>query len=233
MARRHDYDPGAEPVLVIGLGRFGLSVAESLMALGHEVLAVDEDMAVVQRNAATFTNCMQADTTDRETLEQIGATDFKRVVVGIGTDLEASVLTVLALKELDVAEIWAKAINSKHAKILTSVGADHVIKPESAMGRRVAHQLTGAMIDYLEFEDRFAIARARPPRSIVGQRLDDAHVRTSFDVSILGVKHQHGEFEQAGPDTKVYETDEVIVSGQREAVEGFCGLTNEAGEDDE
>lgn len=231
MAR--NYDPSAEPVLVIGLGRFGLSVAESLMALGHEVLAVDEDMTVVQRHADRFTNCLQVDTTDREALEQIGAPDFHRVVVGIGTNLEASVLTVLALVELGVPEIWAKAVNGNHAKILARVGAHHVVKPESSMGRRVAHQLTGAMIDYLEFEDRFAIARARPPRMIIGHRLDGVRLRGRYGVNVLGVKRQDGDFEQAGPDTEVHETDELIVSGQREAVEAFCGLTNEPGEGDD
>lgn len=231
MAR--NLDPSAEPVLVIGLGRFGLSVAESLMSLGHEVLAVDVDMTVVQRNAATFTNCLQLDTTDREALEQIGAGDFRRVVVGIGTHLEASVLTVLALVELGVPEIWAKALNPNHAKILDRVGAHHVVKPESAMGRRVAHQLTGAMIDYLEFDDGFAIARARPPRILLGRRIDDARVHNRYGVSVLGVKHHDGDFEQAGPQTQIVDTDELIVSGQRDAVEGFCGLSNEGREGDD
>ena len=100
--------------------------------------------------ASEFTHVVSADTTDTEALRQIGAEQFDRAVVGIGTDIEASVLTVLSLVELGVSEVWAKAINAKHARLLERVGATHVVRPESAMGERVAHMVTGAMIDYIE-----------------------------------------------------------------------------------
>ena len=154
-------------MLVVGLGRFGSSVANSLVRLGHEVLAVDEDIALVQRYASDFTHVLAADTTDTEALRQIGAEQFSHAVVGIGTDIEASVLTVLSLVELGVTEVWAKAINPKHARILERVGATHVVRPESAMGERVAHMVTGAMIDYIEFDDGFSIARTRAPKEMV------------------------------------------------------------------
>jgi trk system potassium uptake protein TrkA len=133
----------ADPILVIGLGRFGTSVALSLVRLGHEVLAVDERADIVQRYANDFTHVVAADSTDTEALKQIGADQFGLAVVGIGTHLEASVLTVLGLAELGVGEIWAKAVSEKHGKILTSVGATHVVFPESAMGERVAHLVNG------------------------------------------------------------------------------------------
>ena len=141
------------PVLVIGLGRFGSSVAKSLVRLGHEVLAVDERPDIVQKFAGEFTHIVSADSTDTEALRQIGAEQFRRAVVGIGTDIEASVLTVLSLSDLGVAEIWAKAISGKHAAILERVGATHVVRPESDMGKRVAHLVTGTMTDYIEFDD--------------------------------------------------------------------------------
>ncbi|WP_309972310.1 TrkA family potassium uptake protein [Aeromicrobium panaciterrae] len=129
---------------MIGLGRFGMSVAESLVRLGHEVLAVDENPEIVQRLAGEFTHIVAADSTDTEALKQIDAGSFGLAVVGIGTDIEASVLTVMSLVDLGISDVWAKAINDKHARLLERVGATHVVRPESAMGERVAHLATGA-----------------------------------------------------------------------------------------
>ena len=127
MAKKADSRPA--PVLVVGLGRFGAAVAQSLVRLGHEVLAVDERADIVQRFAGEFTHVVAADTTDTEALRQIGADQFTRAVVGIGTDIEASVMTVLSLVDLGITEVWAKAINAKHARILERVGATHIVRP--------------------------------------------------------------------------------------------------------
>lgn len=121
--------PSRDAVVVIGLGRFGGAVAESLTELGHEVLGIDEDAAIVQSWADRLTHVVQADTTDGETLRRLGVQDFPRAVVAIGTDIEASVLTVLALTELGVPDIWAKALSGKHGRILERTGAHHVIYP--------------------------------------------------------------------------------------------------------
>ena len=214
------------PVLVIGLGRFGASVAKSLIRLGHEVLAVDENAEIVQRFASDFTHIVAADTTDTEALRQIGAEQFNRAVVGIGTDIEASVLTVLSLVELGVAEVWAKAINAKHARILEKVGATHVVRPESAMGERVAHMVTGAMIDYIEFDDGFAIARSRAPRSVCGKTLLESGLRAKYGVTVVGIKRRGEDFTYARPETFVDDSFELIVSGPTAKVEAFCALTN-------
>lgn len=212
------------PVLVIGLGRFGASVARSLSRLGHDVLAVDERPEIVQRYASDFTHVVSADTTDTEALRQIGADQFDRAVVGIGTDIEASVLTVLSLVELGIGEVWAKAINAKHARILDRVGASHVIRPESAMGERVAHMVTGAMIDYIEFDDGFAIARTRTPQVACGKTLEQSGLRSKYGVTVVGVKRRGEDFTYARPETSIVTTDELIVSGPTKKVETFCAL---------
>lgn len=212
--------------MVVGLGRFGSSVARSLVRLGHEVLAVDENTELVQRYASDFTHIVAADSTDTEALRQIGAEQFDRAVVGIGTDIEASVLTVLSLVELGVGEVWAKAINSKHARILERVGAKHVVRPESAMGERVAHMVTGAMIDYIEFDDGFAIARTRAPRGVCGKTLLESGLRAKYGVTVVGVKKHGEDFTYAKPETFVDELAELIVSGPTTKVEAFCALTN-------
>mgnify|MGYP003452378296 FL=1 len=146
--------------------------------------------------------------------------------MGIGTDVEASVLTVLSLVELGVSEVWAKAINAKHARILERVGATHVVRPESAMGERVAHMVTGAMIDYIEFDDGFSIARTRAPKVAAGRTLAESQLRAAYGVTVVGVKRRGEDFTYARPETGIDATDELIVSGPTRKVESFCALTN-------
>jgi trk system potassium uptake protein TrkA len=213
-------------VLVIGLGRFGTAVARSLVQLGHDVLAVDERPEIVQRFASDFTHVVAADATDTEALRQIGAEQFDRAVIGIGTDIEASVLTVLSIVELGIDEVWAKAINAKHARILERVGATHVIRPESAMGERVAHMVTGAMIDYIEFDDGFAIARTRAPEISWDRTLEETGLRRKYDITVVGVKRRGQDFTYARPETSIEKSDELIVCGATQKVESFCALTH-------
>ncbi|WP_212723118.1 potassium channel family protein [Nocardioides jishulii] len=217
-------NPASTTVLIIGLGRFGSAVAESLVGMGHEVLAIDENQALVDRWADELTHVAQADTTDDEALRQLGVADFERAVVAIGTDIEASVLTVLALAEAGVPDIWAKAITRKHGAILERVGAHHVIYPEHSMGERVAHLLTGRMIDYIEFDDEFSIARTLAPPFTWDKTLAESAPRTKHGVTIVGVKRTGEDFTYARPETTVTRHDHLIVSGPTRVVEKFCNM---------
>jgi trk system potassium uptake protein TrkA len=192
--------------------------------LGHDVLAVDERADIAQKFAGEFTHVVSADSTDTEALRQIGAEQFRRAVVGIGTDIEASVLTVLSLSDLGVSEIWAKAISGKHASILERVGATHVVRPESDMGKRVAHLVTGTMTDYIEFDDGFAIARTHTPQIACGKTLGESGLRSTYGVTIVGVKTRGEDFTYARPETTISNRDELIVSGPTRKVEAFCAL---------
>lgn len=212
-------------VLVVGLGRFGSAVARSLIRMGHEVLGVDENPALVQRMSDHLTHVVQADTTDVDALRQLGVGDFERAVVGIGSDVEASVLTVLALVELGVPVIWAKATNERHGRILESTGARHVVYPEARMGERVAHMVTGKMIDYIEFDDNYAIVKTRAPEELVGKTLAGYGVRSRFGVTIVGIKRPKEDFTYARPETLVEEGDLLIVSGRTDLVEKFAAVT--------
>lgn len=212
-------------VLVVGLGRFGSAVAQSLIRMGHEVLGVDENPRLVQRMSEHLTHVVQADTTDVDALRQLGVGDFERAVVGIGSDIEASVLTVLALVELGVPVIWAKATNERHGRILESTGARHVVYPEARMGERVAHMVTGKMIDYIEFDDNYAIVKTRAPDALVGQTLAGFGVRSKFGVTIVGIKRPKEDFTYARPETLVEEGDLLIVSGRTDLVEKFASIT--------
>ncbi|HEU4424358.1 MAG TPA: TrkA family potassium uptake protein [Pilimelia sp.] len=209
----------------MGLGRFGGQVAESLVKLGHEVLGIDESPRVVQEWADRLTHVVQADTTDEEALRQLGVAEFGRAVVGIGTDIEASVLTVLALTEIGMKEIWAKAISAKHGKILGSVGANHVIYPEAAMGDRVAHLITSKMLDFIEFDDGFAIAKVRTPPQANGRTLSDVALRTKYGVTVVGVKKPGEDFVYARPETVVEAGALLIVAGTVDQVQRFAAVT--------
>ncbi|HEX5598469.1 MAG TPA: TrkA family potassium uptake protein [Micromonosporaceae bacterium] len=213
-----------QEVAVIGLGRFGSQVARSLERLGHEVLAIDENRAVVQRWAEQLTYVVQADATDETALRQVGVAEFSRVVVGIGADVEASVLSVLALTEIGVEEIWATASSPKHAKILSSIGARHVIYPEAAMGDRVAHLITSKMIDFIEF-DGFAIAQTRVPAEVAGRSWDGTGLNSRYGIHLIGLKRPDGEFEYGNPATVIPPDGMLIVAGTAEQVQGFAAAT--------
>jgi len=211
-----------ESVVVIGLGRFGGQVAASLVRLGHEVLGIDEDPKLVDRWADELTHVVQADSTEDEALRQLGLGEFGRAVVGIGTDIEASVLTVLALTELGVPEIWAKAISAKHGKILSAVGADHVIYPEAAMGERVAHLITSQMLDYIELDDGYAIAKLRAPVECIGRSLAESALRSEYGITVVGVKLPGEDFTYARPETVIPPGALLVVAGRTDLVERFA-----------
>ena len=215
-----------DTVVVVGLGRFGGAVAESLVNLGHEVLGIDSDPRIVQDWSDRLTHVVEADSTDTDALRQLGVQEFDRAVVGIGTNLETSVLTVLTLAEIGVTEIWAKATSTKHGQILSRVGARHVIFPESEMGERVAHLITGRMLDYIEFDDGFAIAKVRAPRDAVGRSLADAGLRTTWGITVVGTKLPGQDFTYARPETVIPNGGCIlIVAGETSKVEQFAAAT--------
>lgn len=213
-----------KPVVVIGLGRFGGAVARTLERMGHEVLGADTDPRPVQEFAPDLTKVVEADCTEMATLERLGIADFEAAVVAIGTDIEASVLTVLALSDLGLKNIWAKATNEKHARILERTGAHHVVFPEQRMGERVAHLLNERLLDFISFGDEFAIARLAAPEPIVGLPLVTSACRRKYGVTVVGVKREGEDFIHAVPDTIIFPHDELVVSGRIKDIERFSAI---------
>lgn len=213
----------ADSVVVIGLGRFGRSVAESLVQLGHDVLGIDERPEIVQEMSAILPHVVQANTTNVEALRQLGVEDFRHGVVAIGSDLESSVLSVLALLELGVPDVWAKAVTDRHGKILEKTGAHHVIYPEKTMGERVAHLVTSKLIDFIEFDDDFAIAKTRAPADVVNKTLAESELRRVYNVTVVGIKRPGEDFTYGQPDTLVRPGDLLIVAGPTREVQAFAG----------
>ena len=188
-------------IIVIGLGRFGSSLAQTLVELGYEVLGVDSSEEKVQDHAEMLTHVVQADTTSERALRQIGAADAVTAVVCIGTGIEASVLTTTALVDLGVKNVWAKAITESHGRILQRVGAHHVVFPEAEMGARVAHLVTGQMLEFLALDENFVIAELIAPEELVGTPLGETDLRAKYKVTVVCVKPDQGQFTYAGRDT--------------------------------
>jgi trk system potassium uptake protein TrkA len=190
------------PVLVIGLGRFGAACAGELDRLDREVLAIDEDMGLVQKWSERITHTVQA----------------------VGSSIEASVLITANLVDLKVPQIWAKAVSQSHGKILARVGANHVIYPEAEAGERVAHLVSGRMLDFIQFDDDFVLVKMYPPKPIRGLNLTESGVRTKHRITVVGVKSPGKPCTYATAETVVSNHDLIIVSGTSADIERFAAL---------
>lgn len=210
------------PVLVLGLGRFGAAVALTLVDRGQEVMAVDNDLARVQHFADRLTHVVQADCTDEDVMRQLGAAEFHRAVVAIGSGIEASVLTTGLLVDLELPQIWAKAISRDHGRILERIGAHHVVYPEADMGERVAHLVSGGMLDYIKFDDGFALAKLAPRRSLGEGTLGTMGLRAKYGVTVVGVKEPGRDFTYADRDTELEPGALIAVAGRTEDVDRFA-----------
>lgn len=211
-----------EPVLVVGLGRFGSALALELARNGTDVLAVDADLDLVQRHAGLLERVVAADATDIQSLQDLGAQEFERAVVAIGSNQEASILATSLLSELGIPHVWAKALSAQHARILSRVGAHHVVLPEHEMGERIAHLVSGRLLDYMEVEPGWVMAKAKPPRDIVGIPLGESKLRTNSRVTVVGVKAgADATFRHADSATFLTYNDDILVMGRPEDVEAF------------
>lgn len=172
--------------LVIGMGRFGTAVAQELTELGQEVLAIDENVESVQRIAEDVTQVMQGDAQDEAVLGAIGVRNFDCCIVAVGTDMEASILITVMLKDLGAQYIIAKARSNVHAKVLERVGADRVVLPESEMGCKLAQRLAHTnVVDFIGVSDEYSILEIHAPKSWVGKSLVQLDVRQKHKVNVL------------------------------------------------
>ena len=210
-----------DSTLVIGLGRFGTAVAATLDRLGREVLAVEHNPNTVRQWSGRIP-LIEADATDMEALEQLGATEFGTAVVGVASSLEASVLITSNLVELGIGQIWAKAISATHGRILHRIGANHVVYPEYDAGQRAAHLVSGRMLDYIEMEKNgFSIIKMRPPHELHGFTIGQSKVRSRYGVTIIGLMSPGEHFEYATPQTMVGAEDILVVGGDANLLEHF------------
>lgn len=214
----------ADSVAVIGLGRFGSALAEELMLSGTEVLGIDTDEDLVQSFNGVLTQVVRADSTKEDVLRQLAVDQFDRVVVAIGGDIQASILTSALLLQLKVPVVWAKAVSEQHGRILEQVGVHHVIFPEKDMGRRVAHLVRGAAMDYLEIEQGYALAKIVTPSLIQGMPLGETSIRRTHEVTVTAFKRPDGVWQNADNQSVLQQGDKILIVGPSEKVEAFAQL---------
>jgi trk system potassium uptake protein TrkA len=213
-----------EIVVVIGLGRFGTAVAQQLQRLGHEVLAIESDPSLVQAASGEFTHVVSADATDPEALRQLGVHEAHHVVIAIGDNVQASILATATLSDLGVPDIWAKALTLQHATILERIGAHHVVFPEGDMGERVAHRVTGKMLEYVQIDESFALVETIVPASLEGRTLLESGIRDTHRVNVVAIKQPGSTFSHPMPDTRLEPGSLLLVAGDPTDVERFASL---------
>lgn len=202
---------------VIGLGRFGSSVSKYLAEMGFEVLAVDESAQRVQDVANKVTHAVTADSTDEEAMTSLGIRNFDVVVVAIGQDIQASILTTLILKDLGVPYIIAKAQSELHGKVLNKIGADKVVFPERDMGLRVAHHLISPnILEHIELSADYSIVELVIPSFIIGKNLKQLDFRTKYHCNVLAVKRDDELNITPSPDEPLHEKDILVIVGKNE-----------------
>jgi len=174
---------------VIGLGRFGGSICKELVKQGMEVLAIDIDEERVNEYAEIATHAVVADTTDENVLKKLGIRNFEHVIVAIGDNIHASILTTLILKELGVKKITVKAQNDLHEKVLKKIGADQVVHPERDMGIRIVMNLvSNNVLDYLELSDEYSVVELIAGSNVDGKTLGELDIRAIYGVNIVAIK---------------------------------------------
>jgi trk system potassium uptake protein len=214
----------ADSVAVIGLGRFGRSLALELMCNGTEVLGIDANEGIVQDLNGQLTHVVMADATKEAVLRQLAVPEFDRVVVAIGDDVESSILTTSLLLRFGIKHVWAKAVSDAHGMILEQLGVAHVIYPEKEMGKRVAHLVRGSMEDYLEIGEDFSLVKMMPPARVVGRPLGESKVRSTAGVTVIAVKPAGGTWSHTTADTVVAADDTILVAGPTRKAEEFSQL---------
>ncbi len=219
MAKNRMYE---EAVLVVGLGRFGAVAALELHRLGHKVIAIEKKPHIAESFSSQLDRVILGDACEPQALEACRANTYKLAVIGIGSSIEASVLTAGNLIDAGISSIWAKAVSLEHARILARIGVHHVVRPEADAGRRVAHLVNGKLQDYIAFDDGYAIVKMAPPRETIGFTLAQSQIRSKYGVTVVGVKAPGEDFAHAVPETKVTAQHTLIVSGPSELIEGLA-----------
>ncbi len=214
---------------VIGLGRFGWSVAETLSEKGHQVLAIDKDEELVQEASDFVTEAVQVDSTDEKAMKAVGIQEVDVAIIGIGTNLEASVLTALILKELGVQHIVARAVTEEHGKVLERVGATRVVFLERDMGIRIANSLLSpSVLEHIELSGESSIMETVSPKEFIGKSIRDLDIRAKHGLNIIAVRKKESTAEGAceldvapKADYIVKQDDIFVIIGSNDNLEKF------------
>lgn len=199
---------------VIGLGRFGGSICKELSMEGMQVMAIDRDEDRVNEFKNIASHAVIADTTDEVSLKEIGIKNFEHVIVAIGDNIQASILTAVILTDLGIKKITVKAQNDYHEKILNKIGVDQVVHPERDMGRRIAHNIiSNNILDYLELSDEHSIVEVKASKRMIGKSLVDLDIRANYGCNVVAIKHGKDINVSPSADDALKDNDVLIVIG--------------------
>lgn len=215
---------------IIGLGRFGGSICQTLIEAGQEVLAIDSNEDRVNEYMNIATHAVVANAQDEMTLRSLGIRNFDHVVVAIGEDIQASILVTLMVKEMGVPNVLAKAVNEYHARVLDKIGADMVVHPERDMGIRIAHKLVSRnILDYIELSSEFSLAEVRVSNpKFYNKTLAELNFRQRFSLTVVAIRRSKTEvIASPAAEEMVRENDNLLVIGETDDVDLLDEKMNE------
>jgi trk system potassium uptake protein TrkA len=210
---------------VIGLGRFGTSIARRLNEAGQEVLGIDVNEERVEDVELYVTHAVVADSTEEKALTSLGIRNFDCVIVAIGNDMQASILTVMLLKDLGVKKVIAKALSKRHGKVLERIGADWIIYPERDMGERVANQLLSPnMLNYIELSKEYNIEEIIIPSKMAEKNLRELDIRAKYNISVIAIVSEGDIIISPSPEQTIHKDDLLVVIGSRDDLANFSSI---------
>jgi len=211
--------------VIIGLGRFGSSIAKTVYNLGHDVLAIDISEDKIQEIVDNVTHAVQLDATDENALRTLGIRNFDVAVVTIGSNIQASIMVTLLVKEMGVKYILAKGTSELQAKVLYKIGADRVILPEQDMGTRVAHNLVASnILDYIELSSEYSMIEIEPLKEWYNKSLKDTRIRADYGINVVAIKTEHNINVSPSADYVIKDKDVLVALGSSEDLGKFEGM---------
>lgn len=213
-------------IVVIGLGRFGLSLARELYLRGHEVLGIDRNLQTVQEASEIITHAVAIDSSDESALAQLGVGGFDIAIVGLGQEVLASIMSTMALKRLGVPRVIARAQSDLHAEVLRRVGADSVIFPERDTGEQLAHSFfSPSILDYIDLGPDYGVSKVAVPRRFVGQSASDLELRPRFGVTVLAIQRGEEVIILPRRDEAFREGDALVLVGKDDQLDEMLNVT--------
>ncbi|MBZ9536572.1 TrkA family potassium uptake protein [Cytobacillus oceanisediminis] len=208
--------------VVIGLGSFGGSLVEEFHTKGAEVLAIDQSLEKVEKYRAYATLCVQMTHITEASLTQIGIRNFDHAFVSFGDDVESSTLTTMLLKEMGISQVWVKAADVYHKRVLEKVGADRVIHPEQDMAKRIAHHvISDSMIDYIQLSKEHGIVEMVASSKIHNQSILDLDVRAKYGCTIIGIQRAGETIVSPSANEVIHQGDILIMVGSNDCLYNF------------
>ncbi|MFW5889235.1 MAG: potassium channel family protein [Bacillota bacterium] len=216
---------------VIGLGRFGRALVEELIKLEADVLVIDKDYDKIEKVGKSLTNTVCLNSTDVEALKEVGISNYDKVVVATGIDVEDSILTTLILLDLGVKDVYVKIQSEYHAKVVEKLGVnhDHLIWPEKSSGIRLAKVLvSNSFLDFLELDENYSFITINATKKVVGKTLLELDIRKKFGVNIVAIRRDNNILIPSS-NSPFEKKDELLLVGRNDLINKFTKWLNGRG----